>query len=92
MLTLKWSLDLLTLLPSSFQSEEYRNRRQEIEQEWQDQQEQTFRALDNEAEKKGIVIMRTPGGYTMGPMIDGHLLDPQEYAKSTTQVSPYMPP
>ena len=73
--------DLLTLLPSSFQSEEYRNRRQEIEQELQDRQEQSFRELDREAEEKGIIIMRTPGGYTMGPMVNGHLLDQQEYAK-----------
>jgi predicted ATP-dependent protease len=73
--------DLLTLLPSSFQSEEYRNRRQEIEQELQDRQEQSFRELDREAEEKGIIIMRTPGGYTMGPMVNGRLLDQQEYAK-----------
>ena len=73
--------DLLTLLPSSFQSEEYQSRRQEIEQELQDRQEQVFRELDKEAEEKGIIIMRTPGGYTMGPMVDGHLLDQQGYAK-----------
>ncbi|MDH3634329.1 MAG: AAA family ATPase [Gammaproteobacteria bacterium] len=73
--------DLLTLLPSSFQSEEYQSRRQEIEQELQDQQEQVFHELDKEAEEKGIIIMRTPGGYTMGPMVDGHLLDQQGYAK-----------
>ncbi len=73
--------DLLTSLPSSFQSEEYRNRRHEIEQELQDRQEQAFRKLDHEAEAQGIVIMRTPSGYTMGPVVDGHPLDPQEYAK-----------
>ena len=73
--------DLLTSLPSSFQSEEYRNRRHEIEQELQDRQDQAFRKLDREAEEKGIIIMRTPGGYTLGPMVDGRPLDPQEYAK-----------
>jgi lon-related putative ATP-dependent protease len=73
--------DLLTSLPSSFQSEEYRNRRQEIEEELQDRQDQAFRKLDREAEEQGIVIMRTPGGYTMGPMVDGRPLDPQEFAK-----------
>ncbi|TNF87590.1 MAG: AAA family ATPase [Gammaproteobacteria bacterium] len=73
--------DLLTSLPSSFQSEEYRNRRQEIEQELQNRQDDAFRKLDREAEEKGIIIMRTPTGYTMGPMVDGRPLDPQEYAK-----------
>jgi Cdc6-like AAA superfamily ATPase len=73
--------DLLTSLPSAFQSDEYRNRRQEIEQELQERQEKTFRNLDQQAEEKGIVIIRTPGGYTMGPMADGKPLDQQEFAK-----------
>lgn len=73
--------DLLTSLPSSFQSEEYRNRRQEIEEELQKRQDEAFRKIDQEAEAKGIIIMRTPGGYTMGPMVDGRPLDPQEYAQ-----------
>lgn len=73
--------DLLTSLPSSFQSDEYRNRRQEIEEELQDRQEQAFRKLDREAGEKGITVIRTPDGYTMGPMVDGRPLDQQEYAK-----------
>jgi lon-related putative ATP-dependent protease len=73
--------DLLTALPSSFQSEEYRNRRQEIEEELQNRQDQAFRKLDREAEEKGIIIIRTPAGYTMGPLVEGRPLDPQEYAK-----------
>ncbi len=71
--------DLLTALPSSFQSEEYQNRRQEIDQELQERQEQAFRKLGVEAEAEGITIMRTPGGYTLGPMRDGRPLDQQEY-------------
>ena len=73
--------DLLTSLPASFESEEYRTRRQEIEQEFQDHQELAFGELDREANDKGIVIMRTPGGYTMGPVVDGQPLGPQEYAR-----------
>lgn len=73
--------DLLTSLPSSFQSDEYRNRLQEIEQELQDRQEHAFGELNRKAEKKGIVIVRTPGGYTMGPAINGRPLDQEEYEK-----------
>ena len=73
--------DLLTSLPSSFQSEEYRNRRQEIEEELQERQERAFRKLDQEAEEQGIIVMRTPAGYTMGPMVDGRPLEPQEFEK-----------
>ena len=73
--------DLLTALPSSFQSEEYRTRRQEIEQELQNRQEDAFRKLDQDAAAKGIVIMRTPTGYTMGPAVEGRPLGPDEYAR-----------
>jgi len=73
--------DLLTSLPSSFQSDEYRNRLQEIEQEIQERQEQRFRELDQKAAQDGIVIVRTPGGYTMGPVADGKPLDQEQYAK-----------
>jgi lon-related putative ATP-dependent protease len=73
--------DLLTSLPSSFQSEEYRNRRQEIEEEVQERQERAFRKLDQEAEEQGIIVMRTPAGYTMGPMVDGRPLEQEEYEK-----------
>ncbi|MDH3388932.1 MAG: AAA family ATPase [Gammaproteobacteria bacterium] len=73
--------DLLTSLPSSFESEEYRTRRQEIEQEFQDRQEQAFNKINQEATNQGIVIMRTPGGYTLGPVVNGRPLDQQEYEK-----------
>ena len=73
--------DLLTSLPSSFQSEEYRNRRQEIDEELQERQERAFSELGQEAEEKGIIVMRTPAGYTMGPMVDGRPLEPQEFEK-----------
>ncbi|MCP4471723.1 MAG: AAA family ATPase [Gammaproteobacteria bacterium] len=77
--------DLLTSLPSSFQSDEYRNRRQEIEQELRERQEKAFRNLDREAEEKGIIVIRTPGGYTMGPMADGKPLDQQQFAKLSAE-------
>ena len=46
--------DLLTSLPSSFESEEYRTRRQEIEQEFQDREEQAFREIDQQAEDTAV--------------------------------------
>lgn len=71
--------DLLISLPSSFQSEEYQTRRQEIEDELNDRQEQAFKKIFTEAEEQDIAIMRTPRGYTLGPRVDGKLLGPQEF-------------
>jgi len=73
--------DLLMSLPSSFQSEEYNNRRQEIEDDLNARQDQAFRKLSDEAEEQGIAIMHAPRGYTLGPLVDGKLIDPKEYEK-----------
>ena len=73
--------DLLLSLPSSFQSEEYHSRRQEIEDELNERQEQALKKLNQTAEEQGIAIMRTPRGYTLGPTVNGKLLDPSEYKK-----------
>jgi lon-related putative ATP-dependent protease len=75
--------DLMTSLPSAFQSDEYRNRLQEIEQSIQDRQEHRFRELDRKAKQEDIVIVRTPAGYTMGPVADGKPLEQSEYEKLT---------
>ena len=73
--------DLLMSLPSSFQSEEYNNRRQEIEDELNARQDRAFRKLSADAEQQGIAIMHAPRGYTLGPLIDGKLIDPKDYEK-----------
>lgn len=73
--------DLLTALPSSFQSEEYTSRLQEIEDEMHNRREQAFRKIDKEAEQEGIGILRTPNGFTLGPMVEGKLLKHEEYKK-----------
>jgi len=73
--------DLLMSLPSSFQSEDYNSRRQAIEDEINSRQEQVFRKLSQDAEKQGIAILHAPRGYTLGPMVDGKLIDPAEYDK-----------
>ena len=73
--------DLLNALPSSFQSEEYRTRIQEIHDEFQDRKEQAFAQLDKDTRKRGIALLRTPAGYTLSPMQDEKLLEPEEYEK-----------
>ena len=73
--------DLLTSLPSSFQSEEYRTRQQEIHDEFKERQERAFEKLDKEAREKGIALLRTPAGYTLSPVRDGKLLETEEFEK-----------
>ncbi len=71
--------DLLTSLPSSFQSEEYQQRRQQIDDELNERQEQAFKKLSDEAEQEGIGILRTKSGYTLGPVSNGKMLKTEQF-------------
>lgn len=77
--------NLLSLLkvavPATFESEDYRNRRQAIEEELKSKQEQAFETLQGEAKEKGIALLRTPGGLALAPVKDGEVLTPQDFAK-----------
>lgn len=73
--------DLLTALPSTFQSEEYHTRRQEIENESKERYDQAFRKLDRDARERGIALMRTPAGYSLAPLADDKIMSPEDYEK-----------
>jgi predicted ATP-dependent protease len=73
--------DLLTALPSSFQDEEYRTRRQEIEEDMAESYEQAFSKLGQQAQEHNIALLRTPAGYTLAPTLDGKIITPEEFAK-----------
>lgn len=75
-------LSLLKIaLPATFESEDYRNRRQAIEEALKSRQERAFDELQNEAKDKGIALVRTPGGLALAPVRDGEVIGPQDFAK-----------
>lgn len=73
--------DLLAALPSAFQTNEYRSRAQELEEELKDIHEKAFSALGERARQQNIAILSTPGGYTLAPLKDGALISPEDYDK-----------
>jgi lon-related putative ATP-dependent protease len=77
--------DLLTAIPSTFQSEDYHNRRQELENSSREQYEKAFRQLDNDAREKGIALMRTPSGYTLAPLKEDEVISPEDFEKLPDQ-------
>ncbi len=72
--------DLLTALPSSFSDEEYRRRRQEIEDDVSEHYEKAFRKLGEDAAGRGVALLRTPMGYTLAPTRDGEVVTPEQFA------------
>lgn len=73
--------DLLAALPGAFQTDEYRSRAQELDEELKEIQEKAFNELGERARQQNIAIMSTPGGYTLAPLRDGALISPEEYEK-----------
>ena len=71
--------ELQTSILATFDSEEYRSRIQEIEGEFKEREEQTFRGLQEQAEKVDMAILNTPHGFAVAPIRKGEVLSPQEY-------------
>ncbi|WP_323845191.1 ATP-binding protein [Microbulbifer magnicolonia] len=72
---------LLTAIPDIFKSDEYRARRDELKQQLEDREEQTFAELVERAKELGIGVVRTPSGYTIGPLVDGEFISPKKFSE-----------
>lgn len=72
---------LRTAIPALFESDEYRVKAEAIQEEFNKQQEQVFKELGDEAEKRQIVLLRTPSGFAFAPTRNQEVLPPEEYAK-----------
>ncbi len=68
-------------LTSAFDSDEYRARRQDVEEELQEKQEKSLEEIRNQAKEHGLSLIRTPGGLVFAPVRDGEVLPPEEFQK-----------
>jgi len=71
--------DLLGLLPSAFQGDEYQARVQELGEKYQEQEKEAFQALGEKATAAGIALIQTPSGYTLAPVKDQEVITPKEF-------------
>ena len=68
--------ELRAALPAAFERDEYRVRRDALEQQFKQRSEQSFAALQEQAEAKNIALIRTPMGLGLAPRRDGKVLTP----------------
>jgi len=73
--------DLRASVPAAFQSENYRNRLGEIEEEFQERNKQALESLQEEAESEGMGLLPTPHGFAIAPLKDGKVLSEEEFEK-----------
>jgi len=67
-----------TAIPTAFESEDYRDRRQAIEKEFGVEQAKRFQDLQKRAADKGIAIIRTQQGVAFAPLKNGQPMPPKE--------------
>ncbi|MCU0765837.1 MAG: AAA family ATPase [Gammaproteobacteria bacterium] len=71
--------DLLNALPTALQSDEYRRRAQEITDEFKHREETAAEELGRKAHERSIALLHTPTGYSLAPLREGHLVNPEEF-------------
>jgi predicted ATP-dependent protease len=70
----------LTLgIQASFETDEYRARRQELEAEFGERQEQAFNQVAEHARAQKIALLRTPAGFGFAPMEDEGVMAPEKF-------------
>jgi len=71
--------ELRSSIPAAFESEDYRTRKQEAEEEFKERQEQAFNAIQEQARERSIALIRTPGGLAFAPLQEGEVVSPDEF-------------
>jgi lon-related putative ATP-dependent protease len=72
-------------VPAALESDEYRARRQEIEERLKERQEEEFQTLYKKAEGADIRLMRTPAGFAFAPMQSGQVIEPEKYQQLSAE-------
>ncbi|MFW6092416.1 MAG: AAA family ATPase [Pseudomonadota bacterium] len=65
-------------ISAQFESDDYRQRRQRIEEEFAQEQSRRLEEIQESARRKGIALGRTPQGLTFTPLKDGRPMDNEE--------------
>jgi len=71
--------DMKAAIPSAFESDEYRSRKNVIEGAFKERHENAFGALQKKAAESDVALIRTPVGLALAPMRDGEVLSPQDF-------------
>lgn len=73
--------DAQTAIPSAFESEDFQLQNQAITDEFKEQQEKAFMAIEETANKRDINLIQTPNGVAFIPMQGNEVIKPEEFEK-----------
>lgn len=73
--------DLQVALPASFERDDYRARRDVLEQQFKKRTDEAFGTLQHRAEEKSITLIRTPMGLALAPTKNGEVINPDDFRR-----------
>jgi len=73
--------DLATAIPASLDSDEYRGRLKELEDEFERRHESALELLKLRVGKSGFLLIQSPGGITIAPAKDGTVMGEDQLKK-----------
>jgi lon-related putative ATP-dependent protease len=73
--------ELQATIPAVFEGEDYRRRLARIDEDYAERQSQAFGAVGDDAVKHGIVLLRTPNGFSFAPARDDEVMAPDDFDK-----------
>lgn len=77
--------EMRTALSGAFDSEEYQARRQEIQEEFRERQEEAFEEINRKAGERDLTVLRTQAGLIFAPVRNGEVLSPEEVQKMSEE-------
>ena len=66
-------------VPAVFEGETYQSRTQELQDEFNRRQQATLEAIGAEAAAQDIALISTSGGFSLAPMKDGEVMEPEDF-------------
>jgi lon-related putative ATP-dependent protease len=73
--------ELRISIPAAFETDDYRTRKQEVEDEFKERQGKAFAEIQQRAQKHNIALIRTPTGLAIAPLKDGEVISPDDFQK-----------
>ncbi|MEK7820744.1 MAG: ATP-binding protein, partial [Pseudomonadota bacterium] len=71
--------ELTGAIPATFESDDYRNRKNVIHERFKERHEKVLGAFQEKAQGRDVALIRTPTGIALAPTKDGEVLDPKQF-------------
>ncbi|MFB6355323.1 MAG: Lon protease family protein [bacterium] len=68
-------------IPDAFEGDDYKQEREQIQEEFSRRRQELMKKLEEEAEEYNFTILQTPQGIMLAPVVDGEPMTPDEFSE-----------